>query len=856
MSLLLKKNHYLLSFFGVLLLCLWIVPAAAQTNYADVKVDDLSDAQIRTLMQRAEAIGFNDAQLEQMALAQGMKPAEIEKLRARVTKLRGQDPGAATDNTMSLSDYKDNSRARRYTDSLNSDDPTYRRQYDRQYDRMQLLQQDKIDELFDGMKTKVFGAGLFKNKNISFEPDLKMPTPKNYVIGPEDQLLIDITGDNEKEYKLKVSPDGTIRMEYVGLIAVGGLSIESATAKIRNAMQATYPAIRSGRTQIAVNLGNIRSIKVILTGEIVKPGTYTLPSLATVFNALYASGGPNDNGSFRNIQVIRNGVKVSTIDTYDFLMNGVQRGNIRLQDQDVIYVPVYNTRVEVSGELKRIAFFEMQPGESLSDVLRFAGGFSADAYRGRIKALQNTDKERRVSDVPASEFAQYKPQNGDKYVVEPILDRFENRVEIWGAVFRSGTFELEKGLTLKQLIQKAEGLKEDAFMTRAYINRLNADNTMGLVSFDLGKLMAGTVPDILLQREDKVMISSIFDMREEYKVQIQGEVRNPGTFDYAKAMHLEDLIQMAGGFKEGATPTRIEISRRVKSSETNSVSAKTAEIFVVNVDAALRLREKQFVLEPFDIVAVRNAEGYMIQRQVKLEGEVIFPGPYTINRKDERISDIIKRAGGLTVGAYPEGGSLKRPGAEKANPQAKNAINNADEEERNLLNLERIRQQNGRDIQPKDSVNLALEQKLVQSDLIGIDLVDIMAHPGSNSDLILEDGDIIRIPKMLQVVKVTGEVLNPNGIVFKKSRGLKSYINGAGGFTPNALRRNVYVKYANGTAEAARKFLIFNTFPKVKPGAEIMVPKRGAREPMTTQAWISISTALASMAAIIITLFR
>jgi len=832
-----------LFFLCVLFILTGITSAYAQTNYADIRVDDLTDTQIRQLIQRAEAIGFNDLQLEQMAAAQGMKPAEIVKLRARVQKIRSQDQG----NTTTPNDFKETDRSRSYPDA--HADSTAK-------DRLKLVQQEKQDELFEGMRPRIFGADLFKNKKITFEPSLKMPTPKGYVIGPEDELLVDITGDNEKEYKLKVSPDGRIRMEYVGLIAVGGLTMESATAKIRNAMQATYPAIRSGRTQVAVNLGNIRSIKVILTGEIVKPGTYTLPSLATVFNALYASGGPNENGSFRKIQVIRNGVMVSTIDTYDFLLNGIQRGNIRLQDQDVIHVPVYDTRVEMSGEVKRFALFEVQKGETLKDVIRFAGGFSSDAYRSRIKALQNTDKERRISDVYAADFATYQPQNGDKYVVEPILERFENRVEIEGAVFRPGPFELEKGLSLKKLIQKAEGLKEDAFLSRAYISRLNPDNTMGLVSFDLGKLMNGAVPDIPLQREDKVVIASIFDMREEYKVHIQGEVRNPGIFDYAKAMHLEDLIQMAGGFKEGATPTRIEISRRVKNSETTSASAKTAEIFVVNVDPNLRLKEKQFVLEPFDIVSVRSAEGYTIQRQVKLEGEVVYPGPYTINRKDERISDIIKRAGGLTVGAYPEGASLKRPGAEKVNPKAKNVIDNTEEEERNLLNLERIRQNNGKEIMPKDSLNLAIEQKLVQSDLIGIDLVMIMDKPGSNSDLILEDGDIIRVPKLLQVVKVTGEVLNPNGIVFTKGRGLKSYINGAGGFTPNALKRNVYVKYANGTAEAAKKFLVFNTYPKVKPGAEIMVPKRAPREPMTTQAWISISTALASMAAIIITLFR
>lgn len=821
--------------------------AFSQTNYSDVKVNELTDAQIQQMMQRAASLGYTDAQLEQMAAAQGMPANEIQNLRIRVQRIRnsaGTSGSATTSGTLVNGMAQDTNSAtnvRNYSqnDSLSVGGKSQTQQRERE-----------IQSMFESLKPQIFGSQLFKNSNLSFEPNLRMATPKSYVIGPDDELLIDLTGDNEANYRLQVSPDGTIRLQYVGIIAVGGLTIEQASSKIQSAMSKTYPALRTGRSNIAINLGNIRGIKVVLTGEVVKPGTYTLPSLATVFNALYASGGPSDNGSFRRIQVIRNNRIVSTIDTYDFLMNGFQKGNIRLQDQDVIHIPVYQTRIEVAGEVLRPALFEMVKGEDLGDVLNYAGGFNTRAYTSRIKVLQNTEKERRITDIASTDFAVYTPKNGDKYIVEPILDRFENRVEIAGAVFRPGLYELDKGLTLRGLINKAEGLTEDAFLNRGYINRLNMDNTLSLISFDVAKLIAGTVQDIPLQREDKITISSLFDLRDEYKVMIQGEVRDSGTYNYAERMSLEDLIQIAGGFKEGATPNRIEISRRVKNSDSTSASARTAEVFTVNIDKDLKLSEQNFVLQPFDVVAVRGAAGYQVQRQVTLEGEVLYPGTYTVTHKDERISDLLRRAGGLTPTSYAEGASLKRPGPKPIlNEKDINEINDQEEEEKKFLNLERV-QETG--LAPATQVN----QRLVQSDLVGIELAYILKHPGSKYDLIVEDGDIIRVPKQLQTVKVTGEVLNPNNIVFAGNKSFKQYVNGAGGFTNTAHKRGAYIKYANGSVESARKFLFFNNYPKVKPGAEILVPKRALTERLTPQGWIGIGTAVASMAAIVVSLLR
>lgn len=816
-------------FLSLFVLCFFVQLQVIAQNYSSVKVDELSDAQILQMIKKAESAGYSDNQLEQMALAQGMKPEEIQKLKLRVEKARKSGSTATV-----LSDNKAVSTGREIGETTDGG----------------AIANEKKETNVE-VKSKIFGSELFRNGNITFEPNLRIATPKNYIIGPDDKLLIDLNGDNEANYNVQVSPEGVISLQYVGRIAVGGLTIEQASAKIRSALSSTYPSLKSGRTTVAVNLGNIRSIKIIMTGQVSKPGTYTLSSLSTLYNALYASGGPTENGSFRKIQLIRNNTVINTIDVYDFLLNGVQKGNIRLQDQDVINVPVFEKRVEVSGEVKMAALFEVAKNERLKDVINFAGGFTTQAYTGKIKAFQNTDRDRRISDISAPEFDIYIPKNGDKYVVEAILDRFANRVEIIGSVFRPGVYELEKGLTLRGLINKSDGLTEDAFLNRGYINRLNPDNTQSLISFDVSKIIAGTETDIPLLREDKVTISSLFDLRDEYTVSIQGEVRAPGAFEYADSMTLESVIQLAGGFREGATPNRIEISRRVKNSDVTSASARTAELFIVNVDKDLKLLDAQFILKPFDIISVRNAEGYTVQKQVKLEGEVMYPGTYTIIRKDERISELIKRAGGLTSSAYADGASLKRIGAEKVNPRDKNAINNQDEENKKFLNLKRAQEAG-----VKDTIAADVEQKLIQSDLVGINLVKILDDTLSRYDLIVEDGDIIRIPRTLQTIKVTGEVLNPNSIVYLPGTSLRQYINGAGGFTANARKGGVYVKYANGSAAAVSRFLFFANNPRIKPGAEILVPKRAEREKISPQAWIGIGTGLASLAAIIVSLLR
>jgi protein involved in polysaccharide export with SLBB domain len=851
----LKITSYILIF--IFLICLSQSVYSQQNTYKNIKVDQLSDDQLKTMIQRAESIGFSDLQLEQIALEEGMDKEEVAKLKSRLEQIRKKEENRERS---FLNDNK-NDYNRDFRRQLNYpvDTGSQKNTSKPDLDRKKFSEYDFIPVDSDSLKLKIFGSDLFNTKNLTFQPDLNMPTPKGYIIGPNDELLIDITGDNEVSYNLTVSPEGFINVEYVGRVAVGGLSIEAASSKIKNSLTTAFPAIKSGRTQVSLNLGNIRSIKITLIGEINKPGTYTLPSLATVFNALYASGGPNENGSFRKIQVLRNNSIISTIDIYDFLLKGMQVDNIGLQDQDVIYVPVFETRVEMKGEVKRPAIYEMLDGESLQDVLNFSGGFTTRAYTANVKVFQNTQRERRIVDVFTDEFSTYEPKNGDQYVVEPILDRFENRVQIKGSVYRPGAFEVRPGMTLKELIERAGGVKEEAFLARAYIYRLKPDDTQELLSFNVGQLLNGTTSDIPLQREDIVQISSIFDIRDEYKVTIQGEVRQPRAFPYVENMTVGDLIQMAGGFKEGASSTRLEIARRKNNIDVSSSSASAAEVYTIDVDKNLEIKDKEFVLQPYDIVSIRSDSGVEPQMQVLIEGEVLFPGFYTITKKDDRISDVIMRSGGLTAFAYPHGASLKRPSTENKQKKKEPGLDwflevdeQKVEQERKLLNLRRLSQDNN----TQNTLEDEDFEEIISSDLVGINLDKILTNPNSRWDLILEDGDIIQVPKILQTVKITGEVRRPNNVVYQKRKNFKTYIKGAGGFTRNASKKGAYIQYANGSVDATSKVLFFNRYPAVEPGAEIFVPDRGPREKVSAQGWVAISTAMVSMAAMIFSILK
>ncbi|MDB5010249.1 MAG: capsule biosynthesis protein, partial [Mucilaginibacter sp.] len=526
----------LLIFIG----CAIVRQASAQTslqNISSVNVDNLSDQQIIQLLQQAQSAGLSDVQVLQQAQARGMSNTQIQKLQSRIKDIRSKQPGSTNKSTDSI--------------VMTGRQPTYR------IDTLDTTAVRK--DLFGGLKPKIFGADIFRNKNNSFQPNLKIATPVNYIIGPDDQLNIDVYGTSIVNWKLNVSPEGNINIPGIGILNVGGKTIENATLMIKSKLAANNYAVDRG-TKVQVSLGNIRSIKVIMVGQLEKPGTYTLSSLSTVFNALYVAGGPTENGSLRQIEVIRNNRIIRHLDVYDFLVKGSQKDNIALQDQDIVRVPSYRTRIELAGQIKIPALFEVLPGESLQDIIGYAGGFTDSAYTARIKVSQISDQQRRLTDVVEADYKNYIPLRGDKYFIQSILERFENRVTITGAIFRPGEYELQKGLTLSMLIENAAGLKEDAFMDRGTITRLKPDNSKEIIAFSLKDVINKTV-NIPLQREDSVYVASIFDLRDKYKITINGSVRKPGKFAYADSMKVEDLILKAGGFAEGASAKRIEVAR-------------------------------------------------------------------------------------------------------------------------------------------------------------------------------------------------------------------------------------------------------------------------------------------------------
>jgi protein involved in polysaccharide export with SLBB domain len=785
-------------------------PASAQLNNGNlstINVDQLSDKQISDAVQQAHSSGLTDDQLISQARQRGLSAAEATKLVTRMASLRTQ--GASADTDVITTSRKVNQPA----------------------------QNDTAPPPASSTQLPIFGSNLFSSRDLKFEPNLKLATPVNYVLGPDDQLNINVYGNSLVNWKLNVSPEGNINIPGVGILNVAGKTVEQATAAIKSKLAANNYAIGRG-TNVQVTLGDIRSIKVIITGQVVKPGTFTVPSLATVFNALSAAGGPSANGTFRQIQVIRNNRIIRTLDIYDFLVRGDQKNNIGLRDQDIIYVPTYRNRVSIVGEIKVPAYFEVIPGETLQNVIDFAGGFTDRAYTARIRVSQVNEQQRRISDIFENDFRSYTPLRGDAYTVDAILDRYENRVTLNGAVFRPGEFELSKGLTLSQLITKAAGLREDAFMNRATITRLKPDNTSETIAFSVRDIV-NKVTDIPLQREDVITISSIFDLRIQYQVSITGEVRSPGNYPYSDSLRIEDLILKAGGFTEGASTMRIEVARRVTDSDPRSKDTRVAQVFTLNVNRQLTPEQNNFVLRPFDIVSVYTLPGYESQRTVKVEGEVLYPGIYTLEKKGEKISDIIKRAGGLTAMADVEGGTLRRENTAILGVDPARADTGAISRDR-AAQLNRLKQIN------RDTTSD------FRNNYVGIELGKILENPGSKIDLLLEANDLIRIPKEQQIVKVNGEVLYPSAVVYSSGKSFKSYVSNAGGFSPNALERRAYVVYPNGTVKATHKVLFFRSYPSVKAGSEIYVPRKAPRRGISTQEVLGLTTGVASLGAIIL----
>lgn len=812
--------------FFIILIGLLTFTSQAQTgapglqNLSQIKVDDLSDEQVINFWKQLKQKGFTIEDIEKEAFKRKMPISEFEKLKLRITSLV-PDKDKPEDTDPQSDAFSE------------SDDKTLEGEFDRKR-----LAEMEFDKLLPG----IFGSELFNNKKLSFEPNLRMATPLNYQLGPGDELIIDVFGYSEESFKLLISNDGSVKIPNIGIIHVNGLTIEQASVRIKQNLTKVYNRINSGETQVNISLGNIRSIKVTLIGEVNLPGTYTLPSLATVFNALYASGGPNRNGSLRNIRVIRNNKAIANLDVYEFIKNGIAKGNIRLQDQDIIKIYPYEKRVELRGQVKREGLFEVTKSENLKQVLEFAGGFTDDAYRDRIKVTRNNPKQKSVADVPYELVELFEPKSGDVYQIDKILNRFENRVSIEGSVFRPGNYAIEEGLTAKKLIEKAEGLTEDAFLTRAILYRLKDDNSLEMISFNLEELVKGTEKDILLKREDQIVIASQKELLGNYNLTIIGEVLKPGKYRYASRMKIEDLIVAAGGFKESASFKRIEVSRRIENADKSVSNSDIAIVGIYDVEKDLRSNPAaaMFELSPFDIVTVFISPGYVQQKTIIIEGEVMYPGSYTIIKSNERISDVIKRCGGLTANSFVDGAMLVRAKSTGSVSQEINKVNK----------IRALKKQSKDTAEAKEEIDQELNKV---NDIVGIDLKSILKNPGSDADLIVRENDVIRIPELKQTVLVSGQVLYPVNIRYRKSAKFKSYVNGAGGFSSKALKKRSYIVYANGTAKATKHFLFFNFFPKVRPGAEIVIPVKEDKKPLSTIEVITITTSLTSMFVLIMT---
>ncbi len=845
--------------------------AQISKDLSQVKVDELSDSQIQKFVQQVRATGMSESQLEQVAAARGMKSNEIRKLRERVDQLNQKKNKG-----------KDKDRAKTDKDRNNWFGNRENEAYqlpEFQMDTLSLNDQI-LAEIFKNLRTRIFGHELFYNAKPQFSPNLNVATPSNYVIGFQDQLLIDLYGNSEASYELEVNREGKVNIPNIGMVSVDGISIEQARARIKNRMQSVYSSIASGETKVDVSIGEIRGIQIIMAGEVKQPGTYNLPSVATVFNALYAAGGPTEKGSLRNIKVYRDGDQVADMDVYEFLIEGQLEGNITLRDQDVVLVSPSQNRVRVDGEVNRPMYFDAREGDTFSDLLKYAGGFTNDAYTARVSVERLTDRERKIEDLFKDQFDYFPVKRGDRYTVGKTLERYANRVQIEGAVFSPGTYELTSGLTLSILIKKADGVTEDAFMKLGYINRQKENMEAERINFNVAEVLAGTQPDIQLRKEDEVHISSIFDLRDEYTVQIQGEVRNPGTYAYHEGETVKDLILEAGGFRESASTSRVEVSRRVTSTDPSENDASTAKIFHIDLQRDLVSEDDATELMPFDFITVRSNIGYETQKNVRVEGEVLYPGIYTIQSKDERISDIIQRAGGLTSYAYAKGGSLKRVGIlsdEEGKALDSITEKSLTESEKFILQQRRLRNQEHEqeikelvndqnkslttsrggqnDLEGINQASRNLGQS-IKNDYVGVKIDEILKNPERNDNILVEGGDIIYIPKKLQTVRINGEVLSPVNTVYHKGASFKDYISQAGGFSQDALKRRSYIVYANGSARSTKSFLGIKSYPPVEPGADIYVPQRPERTRMSPQAWVGLGTGFASLAAIIISIFK
>lgn len=727
---------------------LFIFNSQAQISNLDltkVKSANVSDSQLLEIYKQFEG-QFSESEAISLLIQRGLDPSEAQLLSKRLADLKVSGKSAPSANKpnirTTLTDYS------RDTTKITGFRPIKK-------------------------NSRIYGYEIFSNPILNFEPDIRIATPKGYILGPDDEVNVIFTGRNEAITTGKITPEGNLQINHVGLVYLNGKTVEQAYDLIKaRAQQQVYPALASGQTKLSVTLGTVRSIRVTIIGEVESPGTHTVSSLSTLFNALYQSGGPNDNGSLRNIELIRGNRLHKTVDLYSFIQNGIMTENVRLEDQDIIRVPSYNKRVVLEGEVRRPGIYELKQEETIVDLLRYSSGFSDKAFREIAKVSQIGERERSFKDVPSDMFDRYILKNADSVYFGAILERYSNRVNIQGAVFRSGPYELTEGLTLKQLISKAEGLREDASLVSGYIKRTNPNLDKELITFNPEKILNGTQADIFLIREDSVMIASRQELMENRTVTIGGNVRNGGTFQYRKGMTVGDVLLMANGFTPEAATHRIEVSRLVMD-RTDTVSNNLIQLLNVSLDTNMTGEGASLQLEPLDYIYVPRLVNYRSLGNIKVTGEVLSPGYYPLSRRDETASDMIVRAGGLTPVGSLENAQVFRNGTR-----------------------------------------------------VGIDLTSTKLKNQRNLFVLLE-GDSVHVPRIMPFVEVAGAVNTPQLINFS-SGNFAHYINAAGGLKETARLKSAFVQYPNGTNQPVKKFLFFKNYPRIVEGSKIVVPEQQA----------------------------
>lgn len=696
---------------------------------------------------------------------------------------------------------------------------------------MEMARQDYGKDKEKENRRRIFGHDIFNNELLTFEPNLNMATPENYVLGPGDEVIVDIWGDAEQTFRQRISPDGSITDAKIGPVYLGGITIKEANARLKNAFARIYATMKGDNptTFMTLSLGEIRSIRVNVVGEVEMPGTYTLPSLASLFHAIYSAGGVNEIGSLRSVKVSRGGKEVVEADIYDYLLKGRCDMDIRLQDGDVIIVPPYQNMVTLRGKVKRPLIYELKDHEDVRRLLDFAGGFTGDAYKKAVRVIRKSGREHQVFNVDNEDFGQFVLTDGDEVSVDSVINRFENRIEIKGAVYREGLYALGEVTTVKQLLEKAEGVRGDAFLNRAVIYREKPDRTQEVLAVDVKGLLNGQAEDVPLRNNDILYIPSIFDLKEDYTVKIIGAVGFPGTYRFAEGMNVEDLIIQAGGLKESASVVKIDIARRIKDPKSLSDANRLAETFTLTLKEGMCVDGMEgFVLQPFDEVKVRFSPGYQEQQNVRIVGEVLFAGDYVLAKKGERLSDLVKRAGGLTSDAYPENARLTRKMSD-------------DERIRVETLLKLSKNTTSRDSVDVNRLDIGNEY------YVGIHLDKALENPGSEYDVILKEGDILTVPQYTETVKISGAVMYPNTVVYKDGANLKHYIEQGGGFADRAQKRKVFIVYMNGRVTKSKAL----AKTQVAPGCEIVVPLKPLRKGIGLTEIMSIASSTTSMAALV-----